>query len=48
MLLMTEKGLRGRICHTIHRYATANNKYMKECYKNKKLSYIKYWDVYSL
>ena len=27
MLLMTEKGIRGRICHTIHRYASANNKY---------------------
>ena len=29
MLLMVEKGTRGRICQAIHRYAKANNKYMK-------------------
>ena len=29
MLLMVEKGKRGGICHTIHRYTKANNKYMK-------------------
>ena len=29
MLLMVEKGIRCRICHAIHRYAKANNKYMK-------------------
>ena len=28
MLLMVEKGIRGGICHSIHRYAIANNKYM--------------------
>ena len=27
---MVEKGIRGGICHAIHRYANANNKYMKE------------------
>ena len=29
MLLMVEKGIRGGIYHAIHRYANANNKYMK-------------------
>ena len=27
-LLMIEKGIRRGICHAIHRYAKANNKYM--------------------
>ena len=26
MLLIAEKGIRGSICHAIHRYAKANNK----------------------
>ena len=29
MLLMVEKGIRGGICHVIHGYAKANNKYRK-------------------
>ena len=29
MLLMIEKVIRGGICHTINRYAKANNKYIK-------------------
>ena len=29
MLLMIGKGIRGRICHAIHRHAKANNNYMK-------------------
>ena len=38
MLLMVEKGIRGRMYHaTIHRYETANNEYMKECNKNNEL-----------
>ena len=29
MLLMVEEGIRGGICYSIHQYAKANNKYMK-------------------
>ena len=45
MLLMVEKGIRGGICHAIHRYAKANNKYMKNYDKNKEPSYIQYLDA---
>ena len=48
MLLMVEKGIRGGICHAIHQYAKANNKYLKEYDKNKGSSYLKYWDVNNL
>ena len=34
-LLMVEKDIRGGICHAIHRYTKANNKYMKNYNKNK-------------
>ena len=47
-LLMVEKEIRGGICHAIHRYAKANNKYMKDYDKNKESSYLKYWDVNNL
>ena len=43
MLLMVEKGIRGGMCHAIHRYAQANNKYMKNYDQNKEPSYLKYW-----
>ena len=45
MLLMVEKGIRGGICHAIHRHATANNRYMKEYNKDNGSSYIMYWDA---
>ena len=48
MLLIVEKGIRGGICHSIYRYAKANNKYMKYYNKNKELSYLQYWDVNNL
>ena len=35
-LLVGENGSRGGICHAIHRYAKANNRYMKNYDKNKK------------
>ena len=48
MLLIVEKSIRGGKCHAIHRYAKANNKYMKYFDKNKELSYLKYGDVNNL
>ena len=48
MLLMVEEGIRGGICHTIHRHAKANNKYMKNFDKNKESSYIQYLDANNL
>ena len=48
MLLMVEKGHRGRICQAIHRYAKANNKYMKNYDKNTTLSYLVYLDANNL
>ena len=35
MLLMVEKRIQGGICHSIYRYAKANNKYMREYNKIK-------------
>ena len=35
MLLMVEKVIRGGICHMIHWYTRANNKYMKDYDKSK-------------
>ena len=29
MFLIVEEGIRGGMCHSVHRYAKANNKYMK-------------------
>ena len=48
MLLMVEKGIRGGICHSVHRKAKANNKYMKIYDKNKESSYIIYADANNL
>ena len=48
MLLMIEEGIRGGICHSIHRYAKANNKYMKNYNNNEESSYIQYLDANNL
>ena len=50
MLLMVEEGIRGGIYHSIHRYAKANNKYMKNYNNNinKESSYIQYLDANNL
>ena len=48
MLLMVEEGIRGGICHMIHRHERANNKYMKNYDKYKESSYIQYLDANNL
>ena len=53
MLMMVEKGLRGGICHTkvhksIHRYAKANNTYMKNYNKKIESSFLMYLDANKL
>ena len=48
MLLMVEEGIRGGICHSIHRYAKANNKYMKNYNNHEEPSYIQYLDANNL
>ena len=48
MLLMKEKGIRVRICHAIHRHATANNKCMRNYKKVKESPYFMYQDANNL
>ena len=48
MLLMVEEGIRGGICHSIHRHAKANNKYMENYDECKESSYIQYLDANNL
>ena len=48
ILLMIEKGIRGGICQATHRYAKANNQYMKNYDKNNESSYIEYLDANNL
>ena len=48
MFLMVEKGIIGGICHSIHRHAKANNKYMKNYDENKESPYIQYLDANNL
>ena len=42
LILLVEKEITGVICHAIHRYTKANNKYMKNYDKNKESSFILY------
>ena len=48
MLLMIEEGIRGGICHAVHRCAKANNIYMKDYDSSKESSYIQYLDANNL
>ena len=44
MLLMNEAGIRGGMCQSIHRYAKANNKYLKNYDQSIESSYLMYLD----
>ena len=48
MLLMVEKGIRGGIRQATHKYAKANNKYIKNYDKNNESSYIPHSDANNL
>ena len=48
MLLIVEKGIRGRMSHATHRGAKANNKYMKNYNKDEKESFLQYNDANNL
>ena len=45
---MIEKVTRGGICQATHRYAKANNNYMKNYDKNIESSYVEYLDANNL
>ena len=45
---MIEEGIRGGIYHAVHRYAKANNRYMKDYDESKESSYIQYLDANNL
>ena len=49
MLLMFERGIRGGITQAVHRYASANNKYMESKYDlNQESTYTQYLDANNL
>ena len=48
MLFMIESGIRSGICQSIHRYAKANNKFMKNYDKNIVSSYLMHLDANNL
>ena len=48
MLLTLENGIRGGICNVVHKYAKANNKYMKNYEKNVESSFLAYLDANNL
>ena len=48
MLLMFERGIRGGITQSVHRWAAANNPYMEEYDSSKPTNYLQYLDANNL
>ena len=48
MLLMIESRMRGGVCHLIHSYAEANNKYMDNYDENKESLFLSNLDANNL
>ena len=48
MLLLFERGIRGGMCNSIHNYAEANNKYIKNYDSTKESTYLMYLDANNL
>ena len=48
MLLMVEERIRGGMCHVVHRYVNANNKYMKNYDEKEESSYTQHLDENNL
>lgn len=48
VLQMIEKGIKNGICHAIHPYTKANNKYTKNYNKNEESSCLMYWVLKNL
>ena len=46
--MMVKEGIRGGICHAIHRYVNANSKYVKNSNKDIESSYFIYLDTNNL
>ena len=42
MLLLVEKGIKGRTCHAIRQYVKVNSKYIENYDKNNLTSYLRY------
>ena len=45
---MIEEGIRGGMCQSVHTYANANNKYMKNHHNKIDSSYLTYLDANNL
>ena len=48
MLLIIEEGIRREMCHAVHRFAKANNKYMRNYDEEKESSFLEYIDASNL